>query len=629
MESTRTLTLMVEPVGRRIRGDASSSILDALRESGIWIRSECGGKGTCGQCRIIVKESAGLRPVTEFEGRHLTETEIERGYRLACQSIPRKSLTVFIPEESRVRERRIQVEGVERPVGLNPMIRKLHLRLIPPTLSDVRPDADRLMEALKGVDGGLGFEVDHDVLRGLPDLLRASEWDVTVTLLGDRVVSVEGGDTADLSYGVAVDIGTSKMVAHLVDLSDGRVAGVSSIENPQMLHGEDVISRITYAMESQEHRHELTALALGGVNTIVAEACKTAGVSPDNIYEMTVVGNTAMHHILLGIQPKFLALSPYVPATKRAINLKAKETGIRVNPNGNVHVLPVIAGFVGADDVGDLLSTGIHELDELSLLIDVGTNTEVNLGNRDDVLCCSCASGPAFEGAHIAHGMKAVEGAIERVRIDAETFDVEYETIGGVKPIGLCGSAMIDILAELLRCRLVNGTGRLDGGASTARLKKLDGTTAFVVVNGANSQTGRDIVITQKDIRELQLAKAAVYTGCSILMKRKNVRAEDVNRVFVAGAFGNYIDPANAMVVGLFPDIPVDRFRLVGNAAISGAKMALVSREAREEAERLSQWVRYIELGADTEFGREFTSAMFFPHKDMGRFPSVKGPQKA
>lgn len=620
---------MVEPVGRRIRANADSPILEAMIRSGVSIRSECGGEGTCGQCRIIVKDSSGLSPVTKFERGHLTETEIENGYRLACQSIPKKSLTVFIPEESRVRERKIQVEGVERHVRLNPLVRKLHLHLIPPSLSDIRPDADRLLETLRGFHSIDGLEVDHDVLKDLPDIVRASGWEVTVTLWGDRIVSVEGGDTTGLSYGVAVDVGTSKVVAHLVDLSDGRVIGVSSIENPQMVHGEDVISRITYAMESPEHLNDLTSLALKGVNSIVSEACSTIGVSPNNVYEMTVVGNTAMHHLLLGIQPKFLALSPYVPATKKPLNLKVKDIGVGINPNGNVHILPIVAGFVGADNVGDILSTGIHESDELSLLIDIGTNTEVNLGNREDVLCCSCASGPAFEGAHIAHGMKAVRGAVERVRIDPETFDVEYETIGGVKPIGLCGSAMIDVLAGLLKCRLIDRTGRLDGDASTARLKRSEGTTAFVVVDEENSETGRDIVITQRDIRELQLAKAAVYTGCSILMERRNVKAEDVERVYVAGAFGNYIDPANARVVGLFPDIPVDRFRLVGNAAISGAKMALVSRAAREEAERLSRWVRYIELGADPDFSGEFTSAMFFPHKDIGRFPSVKRLLKA
>ncbi len=620
------MTVTLEPEGRKVRADVGSTLLRVMLESGVSIRTECGGKGVCGKCRIIVKDQSRVSERTKFERLRLREAEIRDGYRLACQCYPRDNMVVYVPEESRVRERKIQVEGVERPVKLDPMISKVHVTLKPPTLAEVKPDLERLLESLEVRND---VDVDEDALRSLPDVLRAVDWDVTVTLWDmRRVISVELGDMSDLSYGAAIDIGTSKIVAYLVNLSKGEVVGVSSVENPQIIHGEDVISRITYTMEISERLEELRALALKGVNSVLSEACESAGIESCNVYEVTVVGNTAMHHLFLGIQPKFLALSPYVPVLRRPLNLKAKTLGISINPGGVVHTLPVVAGFVGSDDIGDILSTGIHKSKEMSLLIDIGTNTEVNLGNQDDILCCSCASGPAFEGAHITHGMKAVRGAIERVRIDPKTYDVKYETIGGVKPIGLCGSAMVDILAGLLECQLVNRSGRLRDDVPTPRLRKWDGTLVFAIAAGEETETGKDIVITQRDIRELQLAKAAIFTGCSILMKRKGVLPKDVGRVYVAGAFGNYIDPAKAKTVGLTPDIPTERVTLVGNAAISGAKMALVSKEVRDEAERLSRWVRYLELGADPDFVSEFTSAMFFPHKDLDRFPSLRSTLK-
>ncbi|MFX1492626.1 MAG: ASKHA domain-containing protein, partial [Promethearchaeota archaeon] len=325
------------------------------------------------------------------------------------------------------------------------------------------------------------------------------------------------------------------------------------------------------------------------------------------------------------IQPKYLALSPFTPSLRRSINVEAKEVNIKIHPEGNVHVLPVIAGFVGADAVADVLSSGIHESEELSLLLDIGTNTEVFVGNSEDILSCSCASGPAFEGVHIKHGMKAVTGAIERVYINPDSdYEVRYETVGDVKPRGLCGSAMIDIVAEMAKCGIINQRGRLNRNMKIPRLRIDKNNLEFVLAWNNETATGREITVTQEDINEIQLAKAAIFTGCSILMKRNNVKSKDLDQVLLAGAFGSYINPDSAKFVGLVPDVPTEKIKFVGNTALTGTKMALISREARKTAETLSDKIRYLELSVDPDFSSEFAYAMFIPHKDLSRFPSIK-----
>ena len=355
------------------------------------------------------------------------------------------------------------------------------------------------------------------------------------------------------------------------------------------------------------------------------DACAQAGVDSNNIYEATIAGNTAMHHFFLGIQPKYVALSPFTPAARRSIDVKAKEVNIKIHPEGNVHVLPVITGFVGADAVADVLSSGIYESEELSLLLDIGTNTEIFVGNSEDILSCSCASGPAFEGVHIKHGMKAVTGAIEKVHINPNSgYEVEYETVGDAEPRGLCGSAMIDVVAEMAKCGIINRRGRFTMNMKTPRLKIIDNNVEFVLTWKNETATGREITVTQEDINEIQVAKAAIFTGCRISMKKKNVKRKNLNQVLIAGAFGSYINPESAKLIGLVPDVPTEKIKSVGNTALTGAKMALISREARKTAETLSKKIRYLELTVDPDFRSEFANAMFIPHKDLNRFPSVK-----
>ena len=619
------ITVTFEPEGRRVRVAPGTSIFQAAREVGVGIRSECAEEGTCGKCKVIVKNKNAANEVTDTEMEHLSSREINSGYRLACRTIIKQNITVMVPEETRIGKRKIQITGLERPVPLNPSVKKFHVVLSKPTLSDVRPDFERLLDSIKKEHGYKELEVNYELLKELPDILRNANWDLTVTILNDYVIiAAEAGDTSNKLLGLAIDVGTSKIVGYVVDLMTGQTVGVGSIENPQVMYGEDVISRITFAMGSNEKLRVLQKLAVEGINDVLHEACTQANADPNNIYEATIAGNTAMHHFLLAIQPKYLAFSPYTPAVRKSTKVKAEKLGIKISRNGNVHVLPVIAGFVGADAVGDVLSSGIHESAELSLLLDIGTNTEAFVGNADDILSCSCASGPAFEGAHIKHGMKAVTGAIEKVRILPDTYDVEYETIDNVKPVGLCGSAMVDIVAEMLKNGIINHHGRLNRDIETPRLKTVDKIPEFVLAWENETATEKEITVTQKDIGEIQLAKAAMFTGCSILMKRKNVKKENFDRVFIAGAFGNYINPVNAKFIGLVPDVPTEKIKFVGNTAVTGAKMVLVSREARETAEALSKRIRYLELAADPSFSSEFSQALFFPHRDLDRFPSVR-----
>jgi len=620
-----TLTVIFEPIGRRIKVPRGISILEAAKKAGIGIRSECGGVGLCGKCKVIITDRETVSKITETEKKYLSETEIELGYRLACCTKIIGETTVFIPSESRLGPRKIQATGFERKVELNPAVKKFSIVLTKPTLSDIRPDVERLLSTLRLLHDTAGqLDLDYMLFGKLPEILRNSNWNVTVAIWNNRkIIAIEPGNTSDKIFGVAIDIGTSKIVGHLVDLATGSTLCVESLENPQVMYGEDIITRISFASSSNDNLEILQKLVLEGVNKVIDNACSKAGVSKSQIYEIVIVGNTAMHHIFLGIQPRYLALSPFIPAVRREVNVKARELGIDVNQGAIITVLPIIAGFVGADAVADILATGIHCSKKLSLLMDIGTNTEIILGNSEDMISCSCASGPAFEGAQIKYGMKAVEGAIEKVRICSD-YEVEYETIGAVKPYGICGSAMIDIVAELFKHGIINRRGRFDSKIDTPRLRKRNKTLEFVIAWKNETAMGKEITITQKDINEILLAKAAIYAGCTILMREKRVKEADIEKLLIAGAFGKYLNPENAKIIGLIPDVAIDKIEFVGNSAVTGAKMTLLSVEARKETEEISRKTRYLELAANPDFKKEFINSIYIPHKNLSRFPSVK-----
>ena len=633
-------TIVYMPEGKRSEAKIGMKLLDVSKRIGVDIESICGGKGTCGKCKVIVDRGMeNLNKVTANERRRLPEDLVNKGYRLACEAELEKfeelyrvgqthgHVIITVPPESRGGTQRILTGGVETEITLAPSVNKCYLELPKPSLEDFRADYERVMDGLKEDCGLDGLEVDRDLLGQFPQVLRDSDWKVTLGLLENReIVSIEPGLTVERKYGLAVDIGTTTVVGYLMNLHTGKVLSVKSFLNPQVSYGEDVMTRITYCNENPDGGlAKLNEKIVECINKIMDQAATEAGVKTEEILELSIVGNTAMHHIFLNINPKYLSLAPFPPVIKRSINVKAKELGLKVNPRANVHVLPVIAGFVGADNVGVILSTNMYDEEELTYAIDIGTNGEMVLGNRDSISVCSCAAGPALEGAHIKHGMRGTTGAIERIQIDPSTLKLQYQTIDNAPARGICGSGIIDVTAEMFKAGVLLRTGVINKELKTGRIRIANGGPEFVVAWEKETAEGvGDIVMTQGDIREIQLAKAAFYAGAKLLMDNRKAKEEDIKRVYIAGAFGNYIDKANAKTIGLYPDFLLERVKSVGNAAGSGAQQALLSREKRKDAMNIAEKADYIELTIDPNFQSEYISAMYFPHSDINRFPSMK-----
>ena len=630
MKTNRSFRVTFEPFGKSVEVDRGTTILEAAIKGGMGIRSECGGFGICGKCKVQVKDTSSVSKITSIERKFISSEELRKGLRLACQTQILGNCTVYVPQESRVAGRKMLVVGLEQKVPLKPVVKKIHLLIPKPSLKDIRADCERTVETLlkvlkaRGTGHEQDYMVNHELLKNFPNILREAGWDVTLVLREGEILDVEKGNTEGKNYGLAIDIGTSKIVIYLTNVEDGNVVGINSLENPQLLFGEDIMTRLTFAMRSSENFLLLRKVLIDGINAAIEEIVSKSNVDLKEIYEAVVVGNTAMHHIFLGIETKYLALSPYVPAVRDLMSFRAKEVGLKISKSGYIVTLPVIGGFVGADGVADILATGLHKSDEISMLLDIGTNTEVFLGNKDGILACSAASGPAFEGGHIKFGMKAVAGAIERVSIEPETFKVTYKTVEGEKPVGICGSAVIDVVAGLLRSGLVDVHGRIREVKGTSRVRRVGNEVEFVVAWKQETGIGEDITVTQRDIREIQLAKAAIYTAQAVLMRKKGIRPEDIKNIFIAGAFGSEISVRNAIFIGLLPEVKEERVKFVGNTAITGAKMALISKDVRRESKDILGLVNYVELSLDPSFQEEFINATELPHRDLSKYPTVK-----
>jgi len=624
------------PYGIREWFKKGVSIFDAAKALGIDLSSLCAGKGTCGKCKVKIEEGMkGLNPLTEQELKHITREEIEAGYRLACQAIPTTTVSVYVPERSRIGKQRLQTAGLEVPVKqLNPLVKKYFVELPKPTLLDCRSDEDRLLTTLNEKHGtAINLDLDFEVGIDLASSLRDAEWAVTAVNWKNRIIEIEPENTSDRCFGFAVDIGTTKLAGFLMDLNTGKVATVAARMNPQIPLGEEVMSRITHQMlEGQKGVKELQTAVVSGINEMIEECCKKANVKTNEIYELCFVGNTAMQLCFLGIYGRYVAFAPYPPVLRRGVNIRASRIGLSSHPRANAYFAPIIGGFVGADNVAVILATRMLESDEICMALDIGTNTEIDLGNKDLVLVDSCASGPAFEGMQIKHGMRAATGAIERVSIDPETLEVNIRTIEDKPPVGLCGSALVDVPAELLKAGLIDLTGKFvaEKAKETNRLRKgPKGIWEFVLVPQPETGTDTDIIITQGDIRELQKAKAAMRTGAEILMKRlgeerkEAITEDDISKLFMAGAFGNYIDPENARTIGMYPELPLDKVEFVGNIAGTGARLCLISKEEREYAEKIATTAKYHELAADKDFHKEYIDALYLPHRNLDRYPDT------
>jgi uncharacterized 2Fe-2S/4Fe-4S cluster protein (DUF4445 family) len=619
--------IILEPEGKRIPAHRGQTLLQVLRDSGVILESLCGGFGACGKDKVlIVRGQESLNPLTRSEEKFLTLDEARKGYRLACQAriIEDGDIVVFVPPESRAKptQRKIVSEGYMRNVTLDPFVKKIKVVLRAPSLEDPRSDYERLVDTLRKVLETDDVKASLDVLRDLPDKARNSNWSLSLVLWGNEIVSIEETTSQRPVYGLAVDIGTSKIVVHLVNLENGKIERVAFAENPQLSYGEDIMSRMSYANIGPENLQRLHRLLIDAINSLIEKVVSEAGVSSEDIYEAVIVGNTAMHHFFLGLPTRYLSSSPFTPVITRSYSLEAREAGLKINRRGKVTVLPVIAGYVGADAVADALAIGLIEKSENILLVDIGTNTEIFAGNAEDYVACSTPSGPALEGGHITFGMKAVEGAIERVTID-ESGDVEYKTINNAPPSGICGSGIIDAVAQLFLRGIIDRRGKFVEGSATERLIRDEKGRGYVIAWSNETSIGKNIVLWEKDISEFLLAKAAIYAGISIALKRRKLDPENLSEVLIAGSFGYHIDPFHAKVVGMIPDVELEKIKFVGNTAIAGADLALLSRKAREEAEIIAKRARYFELSLDPLFNKEFAYALQLPHRELERFPSI------
>lgn len=617
-----TVRVLFEPYGLRADANPNETILDAAIRIGVGIRSECGGTQICGKCRVQVRDQRGLTPATPKECKLLNE-KIQSSYRLACSARilqDANPITVVIPSESVIRKRQFSEIVSERKIKLEPAASKVKLEVTQPSISDRVTDAERLLTGFKRIQGHTKIELDYNVVAGLPETLRQSE--VVTSVLWDkvRVISVEAGDTQATLYGLAIDVGTSRITCSLLNLTNGVRVAHGSVENPQIAYGEDILTRVTYSQAGGDNYKQLQHTIIAGINELTEKVCKEADIDPYNIYEAVLVGNTVMHHLTLGIDTKYLARSPFTPAIRESISIRGAELGLRINPNAIAHFLPIIDAFVGADAIGDLIYSNLYRRGAPALLLDIGTNTEVVLRDREGLTCCSCASGPAFEGVHIEHGMKAVEGALESVRIRSGGFKVEYRVLGVAKPVGLCGSAIIDVVAELFKQGLIDRFGKFSSKAETPRLTKINGVKKFVIVYAEESGTGRDITVSERDINEVMLAKAAIYTGCSTLMRRRGVARGELSRILIAGGFGKNLNRQNVRLIGLIPDVPSSKISFIGNAAHAGAEAVLQSRKVMHLADRIAREVEYIELAASKAFSGEFAAALMLPHKNLELF---------
>jgi len=592
-----------EPVGRRGPCPEGGSLLEAARELGVELINLCGGTGTCGRCKVQILEGQ-VSPLTDVETERLTEVELLQGLRLACQTYPQSDVKVSVPSESLSTPQRTQVEGQEVAVPVEPLVRCYGVEVAPPSLDNLAADDMRLAVALSEQHGQVCQTVDPGVQRLLSPLLRAHRWQVNVCLRNGECVAAHPATSRPL--GLSVDLGTTKVAGYLLDLQTGRTLASKGIMNLQIAYGEDVIARISRALESPAEAERMQRLAVQAIQGLADDLTAEMDATPGDIVDSVVVGNTAMHHLLLRLPVEQLVLAPYVPAVSRALDLKARDLGLSLAAGAYVHLLPNIAGYVGADHVAMILGTELWRAQDTVLALDIGTNTEICLAHRGQLSSVSCASGPAFEGAHITHGMRAANGAIERLRLVEDR--VEYHTVGHSVPAGLCGSGILDALAQLYLAGVVDRGGRMH---AHERVRSPDGHKEFVLVDPAARNGAAAITITQRDVRELQLAKGAMRTGIHALLQAQNLTDQEIDEVIIAGAFGSYIDVASAITIGMLPAIPLERFRQVGNAAGTGARLALISREQREIATETAARVRYIELASLSNFAELFAESTY------------------
>ncbi len=678
MDEENTAMVIFQPSGRRGEVPKGVTIIDASRMLGVDIEALCGEKKVCGKCIVRVEEGHyekygitsskdNVSGWQEEEDKFITAKGKEQGYRLGCVAKVQGDVLLFVPEESRAGKQVVSKAARDIHIDLNPAVRLYHIQVDAPTFEEPTGDFERICNGLERDYGLQNLDIDIFALRQLPEALREGNWAVTVSVWNDKeVIRVRPGKQ-EHAYGLAIDVGTTTVAAYFCDLTTNEVVDTVSMMNPQCKYGEDVMARITYAMTTPDGLKKMSDDIIEGINELVEKAIantyppkkkkkkKKGEEGPDEYIEVPEEGktylrltredvedvtlgfNTAMHHIFLNLNPEYVGMAPFPPVLHKSLDIRARDLGIHINPSSNVFVLPIEAGFVGADNVGVLISEEPYKYEDNQLIIDIGTNGELVLGNRHKMISSSCATGPALEGAQIAFGMRAAPGAMERITIDIDTKEVDYKVIGrdawrrfsepkDMKVKGICGSGILDLLAELYTSKVVLKSGVFNKKElkDHPRFRKNPDTNQpeFVLAWAEESSIDKDIVVTQKDIRQIQLAKGALYAGCKLMLKRMNL--EKVDKVKIAGAFGTHVDRAKALVMGLFPDCEIEKIESIGNAAGDGCRAALLNVRKRNEANWCSRNVEYVELTVEDTFQQDFMEAMQLPHmKDD--FPHLRG----
>ncbi|MFX1477889.1 MAG: ASKHA domain-containing protein [Promethearchaeota archaeon] len=639
---TKNIVIDFEPISRRVFVTNDNTIYELLSDLSVPIRSICGGKGTCGKCRILIQNgNEFLNPITNVEKKFLSQTDLEEGWRLACQTridkkklqisekIESKQLRIFLPNELVLEDFKILTTGVSKSIDLKPAVKKYYLDVKKPSLDNQLPDFERVIKELFSIEENLNnniqINIDFKLLAQLPTLLRNNDHKITITLWNNNtIIACEPGNTVKDCFGIAFDIGTTTIVGYLINLNNGKIYALDSCLNSQTAYGEDLITRLTFIKDGIDNLNLLNSTVMNDINKIILNTCENINLEPSQIYEASIVGNSVMHHIFLGIDPVNIGLSPFVPVIQKGLNVKAKDVDLKISKTGNVYVAPVISGFVGADTIGVILSSKIYEEKDLTLAIDIGTNGEIIIGNKNFLTVGSCAAGSALEGAHISNGMRAAAGAIDTIKIVPDTIDVSFSTIKNKKPIGICGSGLVDAIAEMLKSKILTRSGNFNKEfINNERIIKKEKNIEFIVAKKDETSIKKDITISQHDVRQLQMAKAAFYSGMRIILNQLN-DAPKIQQVFLAGAFGNYINANNAKFIGMIPDIPDNKIYQIGNAAGIGAQHCLINRDLRLKANQLLKEIQYTEIAVIKEFQKEYAEAMYFPHLNLDYFPNLK-----
>ena len=619
------------PDGACVEVESGLSILDAANAAGMAIDSACGGQGACGKCKVLV----ALGRTSGRGDDKLSKEDLAQGMVLACQATVEDDLVVEVPLESQRGELQILMdasragpsEGAATKASI-PLAERRRLAISPPEREPDKGDVERVVECL---EEGAGesfseFSVGLEALRALPSLARTENWELEA-LVGDfagrgEVFGLEPS-RGRKSYGVAVDVGTTTVVVHLIEIETAGYLDACASLNDQVARGEDVISRIIWTQEHADGLAQLRDEVRATINRCVGELAEGRGIGPEEIIAAACVGNTVMTHLLLGIDPAAIRREPYVPAVRSVPTLRGGDVGLDIHPGAPVYLAPCVSSYVGGDVTAGVLAAGVGESPRLTLFIDMGTNGEMVIGNRDWLMCCSCSAGPAFEGSGVEYGMYATVGAMERVSYDAATDQVEYVTIGDAKPRGICGSGLVDALASLLRTGVIDRAGRINLDFESRRVRVRNERPEFVLVWGEEVGRSDDISLGEDGIQNLIRSKSAVYAGAATLLDSLGLEASGVEQILVAGAFGSYLDAESAVLIGLLPDVPLDRIRFVGNTAVAGARLALLGREARLGMEELARRMTNFELSVVPGYMDRYVSGLFLPHTDLRLFPSV------